>query len=94
VVFKDLLDNLRSRSFSQVSSIKTFGFSTIYTTLPHDKFKTRLKVEQVDDSPMYLSLYGVLWSLGIQYKYGISSDSLPERILHYSTWLSQTQKLC
>jgi hypothetical protein len=31
------------RSFSQVSSIKTFDFSTLYTTLPHDKLKTRLK---------------------------------------------------
>ena len=40
---KDLLDNLKSRSFSQVSSIETFGFSTLYTTLPHDKLKTRLK---------------------------------------------------
>ena len=40
---KDLLDNLKSRSFSQVSSIKTFDFSTLYTTLLHDKLKTRLK---------------------------------------------------
>ena len=40
---KDLLDNLKSRSFSQVSSIKTFDFSTLYTTLPHNKLKTRLK---------------------------------------------------
>jgi hypothetical protein len=40
---KDLLDNLKSRSFSQVSSIKTFDFATLYTTLPHDKLKTRLK---------------------------------------------------
>jgi hypothetical protein len=40
---KDLLDNLQSRSFSQVSSIKTFDFSTKYTTLPHGKLKTRLK---------------------------------------------------
>jgi hypothetical protein len=40
---KDLLDNLQSRSFSQVSSIKTFDFSTLYTILPHDKLKTRLK---------------------------------------------------
>ena len=40
---KDLLDNLKSRSFSQVSSIKTFDFSTLYTTLPHDELKTRLK---------------------------------------------------
>ena len=29
---KDLLDNLKSRSFSRVSSIKTFDFSTLYTT--------------------------------------------------------------
>jgi hypothetical protein len=40
---KDLLDNLKSRFFSQVSSIKTFDFSTLYTTLSHDKLKTRLK---------------------------------------------------
>jgi hypothetical protein len=40
---KDLLDNLESRSFSHVSSINTFDFSTLYTTLPHDKIKTRLK---------------------------------------------------
>ena len=40
---KDLLDNLQSRSFSKVSSIKTFDFPTLYTTLLHDKLKTRLK---------------------------------------------------
>jgi hypothetical protein len=40
---KDLLDNLKSRSFSHVSSNKTFDFSTLYTTLPHDKLKIRLK---------------------------------------------------
>ena len=40
---KDLLDNLKSRSFSQVSSIKTLDFSTLHTTLPHDKLNTRLK---------------------------------------------------
>jgi hypothetical protein len=39
---KDLLDNLKSRSFSQVSSIKTFDFSTLYTTLLHNKLKTGL----------------------------------------------------
>jgi hypothetical protein len=40
---KDLLNNLKSRSFSKISSIKTLDFSTLYTTLPHDKLKTRLK---------------------------------------------------
>ena len=37
------MDNLKSRSFSRVSFIKTFDFSTLYTTLPHDKLKIRLK---------------------------------------------------
>ena len=37
------MDNLKPRSFSQVSSIKTFDFSTLNTTLSHDKLKTRLK---------------------------------------------------
>ena len=40
---KDPLDNLKSRSFSQVSSIKTFDFSTIYTALANGKLKIRLK---------------------------------------------------
>ena len=40
---QDLLDNLKSRSFSQVSSIKTFDFLTLYTTLPYDTSKTSLK---------------------------------------------------
>ena len=41
---KDLLDNLQSRSFSQVSSIKSLIFQLyIPRTLPHDKLKTRLK---------------------------------------------------
>ena len=40
---KDLLDSFKSRSFSHVSSIKTFDWSTLYTTLSHDKLKTRLK---------------------------------------------------
>ena len=40
---KDLLENFKSRSFSKISSICTFDFSTLYTTLPHDKLKSRLK---------------------------------------------------
>jgi hypothetical protein len=40
---KDHLDDLQSRSFSQVSSIKTLDFSTLFITLLHDKLKTRLK---------------------------------------------------
>ena len=36
---KELLDNFKSRSFSEISSIKTFDFSTLYTTIPHVKLK-------------------------------------------------------
>jgi hypothetical protein len=37
------MNDLKARSFSQVSSIKAFDFSTLYTTIPHDKLKTLLK---------------------------------------------------
>ena len=40
---KELLGNLKSRSFSKITSIKTFDFSTLYTTIPHDKLKQRLR---------------------------------------------------
>jgi hypothetical protein len=45
---------------------------------------------------MYLSLYGVLWSLGIQYKKGKSSDSLPEGMLKEvmnDLWLARISSL-
>ena len=40
---KDLLSNLSSPSLSQVNSIKTYDFSTLYTNIPHDDLKNRLK---------------------------------------------------
>ena len=39
---KTLLDNLKSRSLRKVSSISTYDFSTLYTTIPHAKLKARL----------------------------------------------------
>jgi hypothetical protein len=39
----DLLDNFTSRTFSKISKIQTFNFSTLYTTIPHEKLNTRLK---------------------------------------------------
>ena len=38
----DLLENLKSHDFSKIDSIKTYDFSTLYTTIPHDKLKFRL----------------------------------------------------
>ena len=39
---KQLLDNLQTNSITSINSIKTFDFSTLYTTIPHDKLKSRL----------------------------------------------------
>ena len=39
---KELLDNLQSHSLSYIHSIKTYYFSTLYTTIPHTKMKFRL----------------------------------------------------
>jgi hypothetical protein len=39
---KDLLDYIQSRSLSTCNNIKTFDFSTLYTTIPHSKLKHRL----------------------------------------------------
>ena len=38
---KQLLENLQSQS-SHINNIRTFDFSTLYTTIPHDKLKSRL----------------------------------------------------
>ena len=33
---KELLENLKAQSLHSVNSIKSFDFSTLYTTIPHD----------------------------------------------------------
>ena len=40
---KELLENLNAQSLHSVNSIKSFDFSTLYTTIPHDKLKSKLK---------------------------------------------------
>ena len=39
---KELLDNLQSNSLTSIHKIKTYDFSTLYTTIPHTKLKARL----------------------------------------------------
>ena len=39
---KELLDHLKSPNFSLITNIKSFDFSTLYTTIPHQKRKSRL----------------------------------------------------
>ena len=40
---KDMLEHIQSRSLSSCNIIKTFDFSTLYTTIPHSKLKDRLR---------------------------------------------------
>ena len=39
----ELLENLKAQSLHSVNSLKSFDFSTLYTTIPHDKLKSKLK---------------------------------------------------
>jgi hypothetical protein len=39
---KELLANLKAQNVYQINSVKTYDFSTLYTTIPHDKLKYRL----------------------------------------------------
>jgi hypothetical protein len=40
---KYLLEYIQSRSLSSCNSIRTFDFSTLYTTIPHSKLKNKLR---------------------------------------------------
>ena len=39
---KELLDHLKSPNFNLITNIKSSDFSTLYTTIPHQKLKSRL----------------------------------------------------
>jgi hypothetical protein len=82
--FKDLLDNLQSRYFSQVSAIKTFDFSILFTTLPHDKLKTHLKetIHKAFSHRNYGSKFVVL---------GYNSTYFPNKIQKGKTYYSAEQ---
>ena len=43
ILNNELLENLKAHSLHSVNSIKSFDFSTLYTTIPHDKLKSKLK---------------------------------------------------
>ena len=38
---KELLEHIQSPNFNHIISIKSFDFSTLYTTIPHQKLKSR-----------------------------------------------------
>ena len=64
---KELLDNLQSHSLSSIHSIKTYDFSTLYTTIPHAKLKFRLSelIKNAFRYKMEKSVMRILWSARI-----------------------------
>ena len=40
---KEILGNLKAQSLHSVNSIKSFDFSNLYTSIPHDRLKSKLK---------------------------------------------------
>ena len=53
---KYLLEDMQSRSLPSCNSIKTFDFSTLYTTIPHSMLKDRLikkRMANVDTNTLY-----------------------------------------
>ena len=55
---KDLLEYIQSRSLSSCNSIKTFDFSTLYTTILHLKLKDKLQIKGVDVLSLNNSRFG------------------------------------
>ena len=41
-ISKELLDHLKSPNFNLITNIKSFDISTLYTTIPHQKLKSRI----------------------------------------------------
>ena len=62
-ISKELLDNLQSHSLTSIHSIKTYDFSTLYTTIPHTKLKARLSelIKMHSNAKMGKSAMNILW---------------------------------
>jgi hypothetical protein len=48
--FKELFENLKSVDFPKIDNIKTYDFSTLYTTISHNKFLKKARVFQIIDN--------------------------------------------
>ena len=52
---EELLENLKAQSLHSISSLKSFDFSTLYTTIPHAKLKSKLRIVTVAFSMLSLA---------------------------------------
>ena len=51
---KELLDHLKSPNFNLITNIKSFDHSTLYTTIPHQKLKSRLAT--INETPSFTKM--------------------------------------
>ena len=53
---KELLEHLKSKAISKVSSIKTFDFPMRYTTIPHEQLKSRWPNKKLFDLQKWFTI--------------------------------------
>jgi hypothetical protein len=73
---EELLENLKSRIFSQIHSIRTYDFTTLYTTIPHDKLTARFF--SIIESCFFKN------NGKRKYSYLVFNDSCTYFVIHYS----------
>ena len=79
---KELLDQLKSRSILKINAIKTFDFSTLYTTIPH--YKTT--IEEHHQTSVFLQKWFMpLQVCGIGYTNAKNTDA--KDIIHMLEFL-------
>ena len=61
---KELLEHLKSPTFNHVTSINSFDFFTLYTTIPHQKLKNRLT--RIIETPSCSKTVTVIQIFGIR----------------------------
>ena len=93
----------KSRDFSKIDCIKTYGFSTLYTIIPHDKLKSRL-FQIIDNCNCFLNKNGTrkykFLVIGKQDTYFVRNHSdcshkyFEVDILKEHAWVSYRLYLC
>ena len=78
---KKLLDHLKSLNFNLITNIKSFDFSTLYTTIPHQKLKSRLSTI-IRNSFLHKNV-------NRRYKYLVLGRKGPYLVREHSDWKSK-----
>ena len=77
----ELLDHLKSPNFNLITNIKSFDFSTLYTTIPHQKLKSRLSTI-IRNSFLHKNV-------NRRYKYLVLGRKGPYFVREHSDWKSK-----